>query len=88
MNPIRMKCKLIFNIFSILLIMGSFSCKNKKKNDPHWTSYTIANGLVCNKVYSIAIDTKGTKWFGTNAGVSEFDGARWIGTQYNQCNRC
>jgi len=43
----------------------------------NWNSYTIANGLADNLVYSIAIDNKDNKWFGTNKGVSKFDNVNW-----------
>jgi ligand-binding sensor domain-containing protein len=36
-----------------------------------WTSYTTADGLADNKVWSITIDHQGNKWFGTNNGVSK-----------------
>ncbi len=40
--------------------------------------YTLAQGLVCNQVYSIVIDNHGNKWFGTRgSGVSKFDGVNW-----------
>ncbi len=38
-----------------------------------WTNYTTANGLINNTVFSVAIDKQGNKWFGTAAGLSEFD---------------
>lgn len=34
-------------------------------------------GLASNYVYSIAIDAAGNKWFGTDNGVSKFDGTTW-----------
>lgn len=42
-----------------------------------WTSYTQADGLAGNIVYSIAQEADGTLWFGTNRGVSRFDGTGW-----------
>lgn len=42
-----------------------------------WTTYTTEDGLVHNTVNAIAIDSHGTKWFGTDGGVSKFDGATW-----------
>ena len=33
--------------------------------------------MVDNSVYSITIDAKGNKWFGTKSGVSKFDGISW-----------
>jgi ligand-binding sensor domain-containing protein len=41
-----------------------------------WTVYT-APPLVSSNVRAIAIDGSGNKWFGTNGGVSRFDGAIW-----------
>ncbi len=39
--------------------------------------YTTAAGLVNNTVRAIATDKNGHKWFGTENGVSEFDGLTW-----------
>ena len=49
-----------------------------------WTHYTTADGLVSNKVFVIAIDAQGRKWFGTDKGVNVFDGDTW--TTYNRDN--
>jgi len=51
-----------------------------------WTEYTSANsGLPDNCVNSIAIESNGTKWFGTMDGsLSSFDGSNW--TVYNSSN--
>jgi len=38
-----------------------------------WTTYSTANGLLDNAINTIAIDTLGNKWFGTNNGVSELN---------------
>jgi len=42
-----------------------------------WTSYSTADGLPGNIVYSAMIDTDGHYWFGTNRGLVIFDGERW-----------
>jgi len=39
------------------------------------------NGIAGYSVWTIAIESKGTQWFGTESGVYEFDGAHW--TTYN-----
>ena len=50
-----------------------------------WITYTATNsGLVSNRVFSIAIDGNGDKWFGTDGGVSKFDGNTW--TTYTTSN--
>lgn len=48
-----------------------------------WVSYTSADGLAGNIVYSMIQDSKGVFWFGTDKGVSRFDGKTWknLGTK-------
>ncbi|MDH3658958.1 MAG: regulator [Alphaproteobacteria bacterium] len=43
-----------------------------------WTSYGQADGLAGDVVYSIAQEEDGTLWFGTNHGLSRFDGESWL----------
>ena len=42
-----------------------------------WTNFTSGDGLAGDIVYSLAQDDKGVMWFGTNKGMSSFDGKRW-----------
>jgi ligand-binding sensor domain-containing protein len=42
-----------------------------------FVKYNTTDGLVHNKVRAIAIDQAGHKWFGTEGGVSKFDGQTW-----------
>ena len=45
-----------------------------------FTNYTVSNTskiLPNNTVNAIAIDAQGNKWFGTDIGLSEFDGTNW-----------
>jgi streptogramin lyase len=50
-----------------------------------YQTYTVANGeLPENTIHSIAIDSEGNKWFGTDAGVYKFDGVNWV--NYNAAN--
>jgi ligand-binding sensor domain-containing protein len=42
-----------------------------------WSSYTTANGLICDTVLAIAEDKLGNIWFGTFNGVSKFNGKSW-----------
>lgn len=57
-----------------------------KFDGAHWTSYyTTNNGLSLDGNNSIAVDTSGIVWVGTNGnGISKFDGAIW--TNYNTGN--
>jgi len=49
-----------------------------------WMSYTIADGLVSNKVRSITPMKDGTIWFAADGGASRWDGSRW--TSYTVSN--
>lgn len=42
-----------------------------------WTTYTRADGLICDTVYTIAKDLSGNIWFGTHKGVSKLAGNKW-----------
>jgi ligand-binding sensor domain-containing protein len=46
-----------------------------------WTTYTTPD-LASDFVLSIAIEEGETKWFGTNKGVSKFDGENWTTYTY------
>ncbi len=48
-----------------------------KYDSTGYKKYNIADGLLNNYVYSIAVDLQGVKWFGTYGGVSRFDGEKW-----------
>jgi ligand-binding sensor domain-containing protein len=52
--------------------------------DGTWIHYTTEDGLVDNHVRAIEIDGDGHVWFGTEGGVSEFDGTSW--TSYTEDN--
>lgn len=44
-----------------------------------WQSFTTSNSdLLSNNVNTIVIDNQGTKWFGTDKGLSAYDGNRWV----------
>ncbi|MBL1260735.1 MAG: hypothetical protein COB33_009430 [Thiotrichaceae bacterium] len=42
-----------------------------------WQSLTSEDGLAGDVVYSIAQDDDGVFWFGTNKGLSRYDGKAW-----------
>jgi len=42
-----------------------------------FTNYTTADGLLSNNVNCVAVDASDDLWFGTQGGVSFFDGATW-----------
>jgi hypothetical protein len=43
----------------------------------NWCTYTTADGLMDNRVYSISEDTSGNLWFGTRGGANRYDGRSW-----------
>jgi Predicted periplasmic ligand-binding sensor domain len=64
-----------FSFLPVVLIICSFSFAQY----PEWTVY-----LPNNNIYSIAIDSSGNKWIGTQIGLMKFDGSKW--TVYNMDN--
>lgn len=51
--------------------------------DGEWTNYTTSDGLAGNIVYSVVQANDGALWFGTNHGISRFDGQNWISFRSN-----
>ena len=48
------------------------------KNNRNWTTYDESNsGLPCNAIRSLAYESSGVCWFGTDTGVASFDGNSW-----------
>jgi len=67
MQPTRFKKFLLF-LFGVFLTAQSVAQK------PFYRNYTVEDGLVSSTVYSIHQDRQGFLWFGTESGVSRFDG--------------
>ena len=64
--------------------IATWSGVNKVKGNPlireSWTSYTVKNtngGLIDNWVYVIEIGKNNNIWFGTEGGLSLFNGEKW-----------
>ncbi|MEO9484839.1 MAG: histidine kinase [Ekhidna sp.] len=55
-------------------ILFSFSGECQSVNE---TNYTVKDGLPSNTVYCVRQDSQGFVWFGTDAGLSRFDGAKF-----------
>jgi ligand-binding sensor domain-containing protein len=68
-----MKRKII--IASILLMAQTAMAQT-------FTSYTTTDGLIDDNVLDVSVGPNGNVWFGTQYGVSEYDGTTW--TSYNQ----
>lgn len=47
-----------------------------------WTTFTTKDGLIYDRVSSVAVAPGGAVWFGTGTGISRFDGKNW--TSYTE----
>ena len=56
---------------------GTWGAGVSRYADGKWTTFTTADGLAGDVVYSIAQGPDEVYWFGTNNGLSRFDGASW-----------
>ena len=65
-----MKLKLTI-VFSTFLAIGTFA--------QTFTNYTSTDGLLSDNVNCLDTDASNNLWFGTQNGVSMFDGATWLG---------
>lgn len=66
------------------LWIATWSGVNRVRGDPFsrksWEAFTVENtqgGLIDNWVYAIEVGTDGRVWFGTESGVSMYDGSAW-----------
>ena len=46
-------------------------------NGSLWKHYSTRDGLVNNAISAMVVDKDGVRWFGTDGGVSSFDGNTW-----------
>ena len=67
-----------------VMCVATWSGVNRVNGDPldplSWTSFTVKNtngGLIDNWVYSIEVGEGDNIWFGTEAGLSLYDGKQW-----------
>ncbi|MEP7129479.1 MAG: two-component regulator propeller domain-containing protein, partial [Chitinophagales bacterium] len=64
----KLHFKLLFLMFSI----------NASAQSPVYKNYTVNDGLPSQVVYCALQDQQGYMWFGTDAGVSRFDGKHFV----------
>lgn len=79
---LNVKCATVYN--DTLWVGSEGGVAKFLKNGTKLATYTHADGLAHNIVNNIAVDQQGLVWFGTNGGVSKFDGSNW--TTYNSYN--
>jgi len=65
------------NIFTLLLILSVYIVQAQT-----FTNYTTADGLINNSVNCLWVDSNDNLWFGTQEGISHFDGTTW--TNYDE----
>ena len=56
---------------------GTWGAGVSRYADGKWTTFTTADGLAGDVVYSIAQGPDNAYWFGTNNGLSRYDGTTW-----------
>ena len=59
----------------LVLLLAPFLAVSQQYN---FISYTVAEGLAQNQVYSIVQDNEGYLWFATTGGLSRFDGREFV----------
>lgn len=67
--------KRLILLIAMLILCAHLSIVNAQRIFS--TSYTMDDGLAANRVYSILQDSCGFMWFGTDDGLSRFDGIRF-----------
>lgn len=66
----------------LLMFLGLFLGSHLQAQT--FTNYTTSEGLVNNNVNCLAVDASDVLWFGTQEGISRFDGTTW--THFNAAN--
>lgn len=61
----------------VQLIIALSACIAGSATAQTFTNYTSADGLLADNVNALDSDASNTLWFGTQNGVSEFDGTTW-----------
>ncbi|MBT6030318.1 MAG: T9SS type A sorting domain-containing protein [Crocinitomicaceae bacterium] len=66
--------KTILKLGAFFLAMGTMQLSI---NAQTFTNFTVADGLLSNNVHCLSIDVSDNIWFGTQNGVSFYDGSTW-----------
>lgn len=66
------------HLLVIIILVGLLSCFNPCYSQPFpMIHYTTENGLPSNTVYDVYKDSKGFLWFGTDKGITRYNGIRF-----------
>ena len=66
---LKRRCVLLMAMCALLV------CAKPARSE--WQSFDKYDGLAGNYVYAILEDSLGALWFGTDGGVSQYDGVSW-----------
>jgi signal transduction histidine kinase/ligand-binding sensor domain-containing protein len=70
---------LLFGAFILLFVSSARASKQEPPlSDYSITSWTTKDGLSSSIIFALAQDTEGYLWLGTNGGLIQFDGARFL----------
>ncbi len=64
-----------FCIYLIIILCSPLLCMGQQ---PGYVHYSVRSGLAGSTVYHICQDKEGFIWMGTNAGLSRYDGTRFV----------
>lgn len=75
----KVKGTILFLCIAFIFFGKSFVMAQQTSSQyPGWTKYRIENtGLGNSVVNSVAVDSAGNQWFGTNGGIAEYTGTVW-----------
>lgn len=63
---------------SALFLWGTMACWSQQSQSSRMQRISVVDGLTSNNVYCIKQDKKGYIWFGTESGLSRYDGYRFV----------
>lgn len=69
--------------FTKILILAGFLLATTISSAQNFTNYTTAEGLINNSVNCLVVDANDHLWFGTQEGISKFDGTTWTSIDLN-----
>ena len=78
-----MKSILQILFFFLLIFSGIGSVVHAQNSTESFKRYSIDQGLAQSSVYSIMQDSKGFLWFGTQSGLSKYDGIKFYNYEYD-----